>query len=114
MSRSRLQGIGGRPAGAWPVIGTSRGPDAGCLYGLNTQHDPWQAPSLAWRTSDDDDGLLSALCPVDLLFELSDPMLALGPGGYGVFAIRLISAINLSTFQPTYPAEERHQCVQLR
>ena len=29
--------------------GTSRGADAGCLYGLNTQHDPWRASSLAWR-----------------------------------------------------------------
>jgi hypothetical protein len=28
--------------------GTSRGANAGCLYGLNTQHDPWRASRLAW------------------------------------------------------------------
>src|SRR5262245_3673301 len=42
------------------VTGTSRGAEAGCLYGLNTQHDPWRASSLAWRTGGDDDGLLGA------------------------------------------------------
>ena len=40
------------------VTGTSRGADAECLYGLNSQHDPWQASSLAWRTGGDNDGLL--------------------------------------------------------
>jgi hypothetical protein len=60
----------------------------GASISFNTQHDPWQASSLAWRTSGDDDGLLSALCPVDLLFELGDPLLALGPGdmAYSRFA----------------------------
>jgi len=41
--------------------GTLRSADAGYLYGLNTQHDPWRASSLAWRTGGDDDGLLGAL-----------------------------------------------------
>ena len=40
--------------------GTLRGVDAGCLYGLNAQNDPWRASSLAWRTGGDDDGLLGA------------------------------------------------------
>src|SRR5262249_60777908 len=35
------------------VSGTSRGADAGCLYGLNTQHDPLRASGLAWRTRTD-------------------------------------------------------------
>ena len=51
------------------VAETSRGEDAGCLYGLNTQHDPGRASSLARRTGGDDDGLLRALQPVDLTFE---------------------------------------------
>jgi hypothetical protein len=56
------------------------GANAGCLYGLNTQHDPWRASSLACRTRGDDDGLLGALHPVDFLFEFGDPLLALGKG----------------------------------
>jgi hypothetical protein len=28
--------------------------DVGCLYGLNTQHDPWRASALAWRTGGND------------------------------------------------------------
>jgi hypothetical protein len=32
---------------------------------------------LTWRTGGDDDGLLGALEPVDLLIKLSDPRLAL-------------------------------------
>ena len=31
----------------------SPGANAGCLYGLNTQHDPRQASSLAWRIRSD-------------------------------------------------------------
>ena len=34
----------------------------------------------AGRTGGDDDGLLSALHPVDFLFEFGDPLLALGQG----------------------------------
>jgi hypothetical protein len=33
----------------------SPGANAGCLYGLNTQHDPWRPSNLAWRTGGDDD-----------------------------------------------------------
>src|SRR5262249_26363813 len=58
--------------------GKSRAADAGCLYGFNTQHDPWRASSLAWRTGGDDNGFLGALEPVDLLFEFCYPLLALG------------------------------------
>ncbi len=29
--------------------GRSRGADAGCFCGLNTQHDPWRASAFAWR-----------------------------------------------------------------
>jgi hypothetical protein len=54
-------GILERRTGHDAVTGRSRGADAGCLYGLNTQHDPWRASSLAWRTGGDDDGLLGAL-----------------------------------------------------
>ena len=57
----------GHEYGRWPeeghdaVTGTSRGADAGCFCGLNTQHDPWRASALAWRTGGDDNGLLGAL-----------------------------------------------------
>jgi hypothetical protein len=37
-----------------------------------TQHDPFRASALAWRTGGDDNGLLGALEPVDLLIKLSD------------------------------------------
>jgi hypothetical protein len=43
----------------------------------------------------DDNGLLRALEPVDLLFEFGDALLARARG-HGVFAIRSISAINFS------------------
>jgi hypothetical protein len=43
----------------------SPGANTGCLYGLNAQHDPRQASSLAWRTRGNDDGLLSALQPIE-------------------------------------------------
>jgi hypothetical protein len=42
-----------------------------------TQHDPCRASALAWRSGGDDNGLLGALQPVDLLFKLGDPLLAL-------------------------------------
>ena len=58
----------------------SRGFHAARLYGLDAQHDPWRASSLAWRTRSDDNGLLGALEPIDLLFEFGDPLLALGQG----------------------------------
>ena len=58
------------------VTGTLRGADAACRYGFNTQHDPWRASSLAWRTGGGDNGLLGALQPVDLLFEFGDLLLA--------------------------------------
>src|SRR5262249_47932208 len=48
--------------------GTLRGADAGCLYGLNAQNDPWRASSLAWRTGGDDKGLVGAAaaqCDID-------------------------------------------------
>ena len=73
----------------------SPGANAGCLYGLNAQHDPRQA-LIARRSGGDDDGFLNALEPIDLLFEFGDPLLALGQG-HGVFAIRSISAVNRST-----------------
>jgi hypothetical protein len=44
-----------------PVTGTSSGADAECFRGLNTQHDPWRASPLAWRTCRDDNGLLGTL-----------------------------------------------------
>jgi hypothetical protein len=56
----------------------SRGADAGCLYGLHTQYDPRQAPSLAWRTRTDDNGRLGALESVNLTFEFGDLLLSLG------------------------------------
>jgi class 3 adenylate cyclase len=59
---------------------------AGCLYGLNAQHDPRRASQLTWPTGCDDNGLLGALEPIDLLFELGDLLLSLGQG-HGVFAI---------------------------
>src|SRR5262245_61852344 len=62
------------------VTGTSRGADAGCLYGLNTQNDPRRTARLAWRAGGDDNGLLSALKPVDLTFEFGDLLLSLGQG----------------------------------
>jgi hypothetical protein len=62
----------------------SRGFRAARLYGLNAQHDPWRASSLAWRTGGDNDGLLSALRPVDLLLEFGDPLLALGQGTWHI------------------------------
>src|SRR5262249_14530167 len=40
---------------------TSRGADAGCLYRLNTQHDPWRASSLAWCTGGDDEEVFSRI-----------------------------------------------------
>jgi hypothetical protein len=43
------------------ATGTSRGADAARLYGLHTQHDPWRAAPLAWRTRIHDNGLLGAL-----------------------------------------------------
>jgi hypothetical protein len=55
---------------------TNAAADAGCLYGLNTQHDPFRASSLAWSTRCDDNGLLAALEPIDFLFEFGDPLLA--------------------------------------
>ena len=72
------------------VTGTSRGADAGCLYNLDTQHDPRRASALAWRTCRDDNGLLGALQPVNLLFEFGYPLLALGHG-----ARRIRDPINL-------------------
>jgi hypothetical protein len=41
--------------------------DAGCLYGLHTQHDPRRASRLTWRAGCGDNGLLGALEPIDLL-----------------------------------------------
>jgi hypothetical protein len=49
--------------------GASRGADAARLYGLDTQHDPWRASTLACRTGGDDE--------LDGLFEFGDPLLAL-------------------------------------
>jgi hypothetical protein len=40
----------------------------------------WRASTLAWRFHTDDNGLLGALEPVDLLFELGDLLLSLGQG----------------------------------
>jgi hypothetical protein len=63
---------GGHEYGRWPeeghdaVTGTSRGADAGCFYGLNTEQDPWRATTLARRTGGNDNCLLGALRPVDL------------------------------------------------
>jgi hypothetical protein len=37
-----------------------------------TQHDPWRATALAWRTGGDDNGVLGALQPLDLLIKLGD------------------------------------------
>jgi hypothetical protein len=54
--------------------------DIGCLCDLSTEHDPWRASALAWRTGGDDDGLLGALEPINLLFELGDLLLSLGQG----------------------------------
>ena len=62
----------------------SRGFRAARLYGLNTQHDPWRASALTWRTCGDDNGLLSALVPVDLTFEFGDLLLALGQGTWRI------------------------------
>ena len=59
-------------------IGTSRGADAGCLYGLNTQHNPWRASRLAWRAGGDDKAFLDAHQPVYFTFELGDLPLVLG------------------------------------
>jgi hypothetical protein len=53
-------------------------PDAAPNYGLNTQHDPWRASALARRTRGDDNGLLGALHPLDLLLGLGHALLALG------------------------------------
>jgi hypothetical protein len=50
---------------------------------------------LAWRTGGDDNGLLGALQPVDLLFEFGDPLLAFGQGTRRI-RDRSISAINFS------------------
>ncbi len=48
-------------------------------YHLNprrmTQHDPWRASVLAWRTGGDDNGLLGALQPLDLLIKLGDAVI---------------------------------------
>jgi len=52
--------------------------DAGCLYGLNTQNDRWQASRLAWRTGGDDKAFLDAHQPVYFTFKLGDLPLALG------------------------------------
>ena len=41
--------------------------DAGGRHDLGTQHDPWWASTLAWRIGADDDGLLGALEPADLV-----------------------------------------------
>jgi hypothetical protein len=54
--------------------------DGARLYSLHTQYDPWRTSALAWRTGGNDNGLLGALQPVDLLFELGDPLLALRQG----------------------------------
>jgi hypothetical protein len=54
--------------------------DAGCLYDLSTQHDPWRASTLACRVRTDDDGLLGALESVDLIFKLGNVLLSLGQG----------------------------------
>ena len=57
----------GHEYGRWPeeghdaVTGTSRGADAGCFCGLNTQHDPWRASAFAWRACGHNDGLLGPL-----------------------------------------------------
>jgi hypothetical protein len=54
--------------------------DRGASRGASTaftQHDPCRASALAWRTGGDDDALLGALQPVDLLFKGGDPLLAL-------------------------------------
>ena len=59
----------------------SRGFRAARLYGLNTQHDPCRASSLAWRAGGDDNGLLSAL-ELDLIFEFGDLLLAQGDRAY--------------------------------
>jgi hypothetical protein len=69
-------------AGRWAPLspGHHAAADAGCLYGLNTQHDPRWASSLAWRACRDDNGLLRALEPVNLTFEFGDLLLSLGPG----------------------------------
>ena len=40
-----------------------------------TQHDPCRASALAWRTGGDDNGLLGALQPLDLLIKLGDAVI---------------------------------------
>ena len=45
--------------------------------GASAQHDPWRAAPVAWRAGRNDDGLLGALQPVDLLFEFGDSLFAL-------------------------------------
>ncbi len=53
----------------------ARGADAPRLYGLDTQHDPRRTSALAWRAPmNDDNGLLDAPQPLDLLFQLRDPL----------------------------------------
>ena len=47
--------------------------DGARLYSLHTQYDPWRASAFACRAGRDDNGLLGALQPVDLLFKLGDP-----------------------------------------
>ena len=84
----------------------SRRADPRCLYGLNTQHDPGRASSLAWRAGGDDNGLLGALEPINLTFGLGDPLLTLGKG------MRPIgNPIDLShqLFDKRLRVNERHQ-----
>ena len=66
------------------VTGTSRCADAGCLYGLNTQNDRWQASRLAWRAGGDDKAFLDAHQPVYFTFELGDLPLVFSDVGIAV------------------------------
>ena len=87
----------GHEYGRWPeeghVTGTSRGADAGCFCGLNTQHDPWQASAFAWRAGGDDNGL-SARC---------SPSCSVRAGA----SVRLEVKILLQQYLP-----EPHSCTQ--
>jgi hypothetical protein len=75
---------------------TSRGADAAPPTAFTPQHDPCRASALARRTGGDDDGLLGALQPLDLL-EVGDPCSRL------VTASRMLASLGTLMCKNWYP-----------
>ena len=87
--------------------------DAGCLYGLNAQHDPWWAFALARHARSHDNGLLGALASVDLIFKFGNLLLALPSISTGTMSVSIgtvIATLSFSTVNHLTMISTRRAC----